>query len=120
MPYFFQHLLSFIAGGALLVILDRVMQPAPVAALPAFVLGAAAYYFSRPARVAANVSVAVAIGAMAGMFIHRQWHITGQSPPPTEGLLNHLAHEGLVGLVAGLACVGVAALVERAFQRRAG
>ena len=90
MRYFFLHLLSLAAGGLCLAVLDRVMNPVPVAALPAFVLGAAAFFLSRPARVLANVSAAAAVGAIAGMLIHRQWHITGQSPPPAEGLLNHL------------------------------
>jgi hypothetical protein len=117
MPQFFHHLLSLVAGGLLLVILDRVMQPAPVAALPAFLLGAVAYFLSRPGRVLANVLAASFVGATAGMLIHRQWHVTGQSPAPEEGLINHLAHEGLIGLAAAWLCLGAIVLAARLLRR---
>lgn len=101
----------------MLVVLDRIMSPVPVAALPAFILGAAAYFISRPARVLQNVLAASAIGAIAGTLIHRQSHLTGQSPVPAEGLLNHLAMEGLIGLVAALVCLAAIGQVNSRLRR---
>ena len=100
-----------------MVILDRIMQPVPVAALPAFVLGAVAYFLSRPARVMQNVLAASFVGAIAGIFIHRQWHLAGKSPQPAEGMLNHLALEGLIGLVAALICLGLISLARKVLLR---
>lgn len=110
-------LLGAVAGGLTLFVINLVMNPVPVAALPAFILGALGFVFMSTALQVWVTNLA-AIGAVAGVFIHRGWHVEGSSPPPAEGLLTHLAVEGLIGLVAALLALAVMGLALRFLEQR--
>jgi len=80
---------------------NRVFDPLPVAALPTFLMaGLVILWRGWPGLV--PVTLAGAAGAIAGVIIHANWHLSGHSPPPDEGLLAHLAGEGLLGYAAAL------------------
>jgi hypothetical protein len=110
------RILAIAAGGLVLWLLNLLLDPVPVAAGPAFVLGAACLLI--PALDARRwiLTVAATAGAVAGALVHRGWHLSGQSPPPAEGLVPHVLTEGLVGLLAALLALGVAVFVLRRWR----
>ena len=113
----FPVLVALIAGGLVLLAANIIMDPVPVSAGPAFAGGVAGFFFMRaePQRLVINLAV---IGAAIGLLIHRSWHLSGQNPPPAEGLIQHLGVEGLIGLFAALLALAVMGLVLRLFEER--
>ncbi len=109
--------LGLVAGGVTLFIINFLMDPVPVAAGPAFALGAVGFMIMRPKAQQLVINLA-AVGALIGIYIHRGWHLNGQSPPPEEGLYQHLAVEGLMGLFAALASLLVAGILLRFLEQR--
>ncbi len=114
---FFLVFIALIAGGSVLLAANIIMDPVPVSAGPAFAGGAAGFFFLRaqPQRLVINLAV---IGATIGLLIHRNWHLSGQNPPPAEGLIQHLGVEGLIGLFAALLALAVTGLVLKLFEER--
>jgi hypothetical protein len=109
--------MGIIAGGLALFVINLLMNPVPVAAGPAFVAGAIGYFFVRSNPVKLVLMLAAG-GASIGVMIHRNMHLSGSSPLPPGGLLQHLATEGLFGYVAALAALLVMGLVMRVLERR--
>ena len=93
------------------------MDPAPVAALTAAGMGAIGFMVMRPKAHQLVINLAM-LGAIIGAGIHRSWHVSGSSPPPEEGLWQHLAVEGLIGLFVALASLAVAGLVLKMLEQR--
>ena len=110
-------LLGAAVGGMVLFGIHLAMNPVPIAAGPAFVLGMLGFL-----RIQVGTWTWVVYGALAGtaigLYIHRGWHIEGSSPPPAEGLWPHLAMEGAMGLGAAAIALGAMALVMRLLESR--
>jgi hypothetical protein len=109
--------LALLAGGLLLWLIDRALDPVPVSAGPAFVLGAAAM-IGRQAPQARRVATLALIGALAGALVHWNWHASGASPEPAGSLFLHLAWEGLLGLASAAAALAAAGAIMRALPAR--
>ena len=108
---------SLIAGIAVLVIANISMNPVPVSAAPAFGVGAVGFFLLRNDTARLVITLAV-VGAAIGLVIHRDWHMTGRSPAPETGILEHLAIEGLIGLFVGLLALAASGLIIRFFEER--
>lgn len=90
-----------LVGAAIMWAFNELFDPVPVAAAPAFLLaGLLVLWRGWPGFIPLTLSAAV--GAVAGVIIHANWHVSGYSPSPTEGLLVHLVWEGLQGYAAAL------------------
>lgn len=113
----FLVLVALIPGGLVLLAANIILNPVPVSAGPAFILGAAGFLFmsKQPQRWVINFAI---VGAAAGLLLHRSWHTSGQSSPPEEGLVQHLAVEGLIGLFAALLALAVMGLLLRLMEER--
>lgn len=108
---------GLMVGGFVLLIANFVLDPVPIAAGPAFGLGALGFLFMRanPEKIVIGLATT---GAAIGVIIHRGWHLSGQSPAPEESLIQHLAIEGLIGLAAALVALGATGLILRIFEER--
>jgi len=109
--------MGLIAGGLSLFVINLVMDPVPVAAGPAFVAGAVGFFFMRN-DTTFLVVVMAAVGAAIGAAIHRNMHLSGSSPVPPEGLLQHVTLEGFTGYLAALGALLAMGLVMRLLERR--
>lgn len=100
----------------MLWLLNLLLDPVPVAAGPAFILGAVCLLFPALDRKQHITNLAALAGAFMGIYIHRGWHLSGQSPPPAEGLVRHVFYEGLIGFLVALLALGIAVIVLRRFR----
>lgn len=78
---FLPRSLAAASGGLVLWLLHLALDPVPVAAGPAYALGAACLLFPTFDRRGRVLNLAALIGAGAGVLVRRAWHLAGQSPP---------------------------------------
>ena len=104
--------LTLVVAIPLLLVADRLLQPVPVPAATAVAAGLLAVWLGRR----------TAIWAIAGLFpgvgLHTYVHSSGGSPPPEEGVVAHLALDGLYGLIVAAPILLLVTLLAKGLSAR--
>lgn len=108
-PRWSWRILALLTGSAVLWASNALLDPVPVAAGPAFGLGAAAMLRPRGGKLRTILGW-TATGTLLGIAVHGYWHAEGSSPPPAGSLALHLLAEGAVGLAAALLALAAGAV----------
>jgi hypothetical protein len=113
MKQFVRKAVTAIVALLLLFLADRVLEPVPVPAATAVIGGLIGLWLGLTVRWL-WLSLGVIAGLVVGAGFHLYVHMTGQSPPPPEGLAAHLAVDGGIGLVVALLVVVATVLAYKA------
>jgi hypothetical protein len=101
-----------VVAAVLLLLADTILQPVPIPAGMAVLGGLLAVWFRSEARTL-WVTVGLVIGGLIGTGAHLFMHLTGGSTVPEEGVVAHVAADGIRGFAVGGIVILLVALVAR-------
>lgn len=98
----------------LLVLADQWLQPVPIPAATAIVAGIIFVWLRRPRY---GVALGLTIGTLVGVMVHLVVHASGRSPSPAEGVLVHVATDGVRGFGVAVLLMVPVVLLQFVFSR---